>query len=41
MAMPTDDRLEFPDIMGATHEYLIKTLADSASKKIAENENNK
>ena len=29
----TDDRFEFPDILGAAYEYLIKYFADSAGKK--------
>lgn len=29
----TDDNLEFPDLMGAAYEYLIKYFADSAGKK--------
>jgi type I restriction enzyme M protein len=28
-----DDNLEFPDLMGAAYEYLIKHFADSAGKK--------
>ena len=30
----TDDRFEFPDILGAAYEYLIKYFADSAGKKV-------
>ena len=29
----TDDRFEFPDLLGAAYEYLIKYFADSAGKK--------
>ncbi len=29
----TDDNLEFPDLLGAAYEYLIKYFADSAGKK--------
>ncbi|MDD5363079.1 MAG: type I restriction-modification system subunit M [Ignavibacteria bacterium] len=29
----TDDNLEFPDLMGAAYEFLIKYFADSAGKK--------
>lgn len=29
----TDDNLEFPDLLGAAYEYLIKFFADSAGKK--------
>ncbi len=29
----TDERFEFPDILGAAYEYLIKYFADSAGKK--------
>lgn len=29
----TDDRFEFPDILGTAYEYLIKYFADSAGKK--------
>jgi type I restriction enzyme M protein len=29
----TDDNFEFPDILGAAYEYLIKYFADSAGKK--------
>lgn len=32
----TDDNLEFPDLMGAAYEYLIKYFADSAGKKAGE-----
>lgn len=32
----TDDNLEFPDLMGAAYEYLIKFFADSAGKKAGE-----
>ena len=32
----TDDSLEFPDLMGAAYEYLIKYFADSAGKKAGE-----
>jgi len=31
-----DDNLEFPDLMGAAYEYLIKHFADSAGKKAGE-----
>jgi len=31
-----DDNLEFPDLMGAAYEYLIKFFADSAGKKAGE-----
>lgn len=31
-----DDNLEFPDLMGAAYEYLIKYFADSAGKKAGE-----
>ena len=32
----TDNNLEFPDLMGAAYEYLIKYFADSAGKKAGE-----
>jgi len=32
----TDDSLEFPDLLGAAYEYLIKYFADSAGKKAGE-----
>ena len=32
----TDENLEFPDLMGAAYEYLIKYFADSAGKKAGE-----
>ena len=32
----TDDNLEFPDLLGAAYEYLIKYFADSAGKKAGE-----
>jgi len=32
----TDGNLEFPDLMGAAYEYLIKYFADSAGKKAGE-----
>jgi len=32
----TEDNLEFPDLMGAAYEYLIKYFADSAGKKAGE-----
>ncbi|MEO8852322.1 MAG: N-6 DNA methylase, partial [Ginsengibacter sp.] len=32
----TDENLEFPDLMGAAYEYLIKFFADSAGKKAGE-----
>ncbi len=32
----TDDNLEFPNLMGAAYEYLIKYFADSAGKKAGE-----
>ncbi len=32
----TDDNLEFPDLMGAAYEYLIKYFADKAGKKAGE-----
>jgi type I restriction enzyme M protein len=32
----TDDNLEFPDLMGAAYEYLIKFFADKAGKKAGE-----
>jgi type I restriction enzyme M protein len=31
-----DDNFEFPDLLGATYEYLIKYFADSAGKKAGE-----
>ena len=31
-----DDNFEFPDLLGAAYEYLIKTFADSAGKKAGE-----
>ena len=31
-----DENLEFPDLMGAAYEYLIKFFADSAGKKAGE-----
>jgi type I restriction enzyme M protein len=32
----TDDNFEFPDLLGAAYEYLIKYFADSAGKKAGE-----